>query len=70
MTTAGLVKFITRQADICDDCSVVAYDEGIKDWDAQVAFMVDAGDVAYDHVCNAKEDPSAGIQCDCGCRSR
>jgi len=69
MTTAGLVKSITRKADICDDCALIAYDAGIDGWDAQVAFMVDGGDMVDDHLCSAKEDPSAEIQCDCGCRS-
>ena len=69
MTTAGLINSITRKADICDDCALIAYGEGVKEWDAQVAFMVDAGDMAGDHLCSAKEDPSAEIQCDCGCRS-
>ena len=27
--------------DICDDCSLVAYDNGINGWDNQVQFMVD-----------------------------
>jgi len=70
MTTAGLITYITRKADICDDCATVAYDQGINEWDAQVTFMVDAGDMVDEHLCSAKEDPSAEIQCDCGCRSR
>ena len=70
MTTQGLINYVinkNRKPDICDDCALVAYDEGIDSWDAQVAFMVTAGDMAYDHLCTAKEEPSIGIQCDCGC---
>ena len=72
MTTAGLINYVTdknRKPDICDDCALVAYDEGIDSWDAQVAFMVNVGDMASDHLCSAKDEPSLGIQCDCGCRT-
>jgi len=59
----------TKRLDICDDCSLVAYDEGIKGWEAQVEFMVIIGSEAYDHVCNAREEPDLDIQCDCGCNA-
>lgn len=70
MTTQGLVNYMTsksRKLDICDDCALVAYDEGIQGWDEQVTFMVNAGDMAYDHVCAKRENPSDGFFCDCGC---
>ena len=73
MTTQGLFNYVInkdKKADICDDCSLVAYDGGIEGWDAQVDFMVMMGADVYDHLCTAKEEPSIGIQCDCGCRSR
>ena len=62
-------KNMTRNADICDDCALIAYDKGVSGWDAQVAFMVNAGDMVDEHLCIAKEEPSSGVQCDCGCRS-
>ena len=65
--------------DICDDCSLVAYDNGIGydydefdkagAWQAQVEFMLDAGALVADHECTAKTEPDLNIQCDCGCRS-
>ena len=56
MTTQGLFNYVInkdKKADICDDCSLVAYDAGIEGWDAQVDFMVMMGADAYDHLCNA-----------------
>ena len=53
--------------DICDDCATVAYDMGIPGWNAQVETMVTLGSELADHLCTAKEEPSIGIQCDCGC---
>ena len=73
MTTQGLFNYVInkdRKPDICDDCSLVAYDEGIESWDAQVDFMVMMGADVYDHLCNAKEEPSLNIRCNCGWRSR
>ena len=72
MTTQGLFNYVInkdRKPDICDDCSLVAYDGGIEGGDAQVDVMVMMGADVYDHLCTAKEEPSIGIQCDCGCRS-
>ena len=71
MTTKGLIDYVINKnskPDICDDCSLVAYDEGIEGWEAQVDFMVMIGGEVYDHVCTAREEPSLGIKCDCGCR--
>ena len=56
-----------RKTDICDDCSLVAYDMGVEGWDAQIETMVLLGSELADHLCTAKEEPSIGIQCDCGC---
>jgi hypothetical protein len=70
----------TRDMNICDDCSMPAYDLGIggnelldDDWDhrkawvKQVAFMVTMGEEMPDHECTAKMEPDLNIQCDCGC---
>ena len=54
--------------DICDDCSLVAYDNGINGWDNQVEFMVEIGKDIYDHECTAKIEPDLNINCHCGCR--
>ena len=70
-----------RDMNICDDCSLPAYDLGIggneflldDDWDhrkawvAQVAFMVMTGEEMPDHECTAKMEPDLNIQCDCSC---
>ena len=69
-----------RDMNICDDCSLPAYDLGIggnelldDDWDhrkawvKQVAFMVTMGEEMPDHECTAKMEPDLNIQCDCGC---
>ena len=56
-----------RKTDICDDCSLIAYDMGISGWDNQVETMVTLGRELPDHLCTAREEPSIGIQCDCGC---
>ena len=72
MTTQGLFNMLirartNRKLDICDDCSLVAYDEGIEGWEAQVDCMVMIGGEAPDHICAAREEPSIDIWCDCGC---
>ena len=54
--------------DICDDCSLVAYDNGINGWDNQVQFMVEIGKDSYVHECTAKIEPDLNINCHCGCR--
>jgi len=56
-----------KKTDICDDCSLVAYDMGVEGWESQVETMVTLGSELADHLCTAKEEPSIGIQCDCGC---
>jgi hypothetical protein len=70
MTTLGQVEYTVSRSikhDICDDCALVAYDEGIQNWDEQVTFMVNVGDMANDHVCARREYPSDDFSCDCGC---
>ena len=54
--------------DICDDCSLVAYDNGINGWDNQVQFMGESRKDIYDHECTAKIEPDLNINCHCGCR--
>jgi len=69
-----------RDMDICDDCSLPAYDLGIggnelldddwdhrKAWRAQVAFMVTTGEEMPDHACSAQMEPDLDLQCDCSC---
>ena len=57
-----------KAAEICDDCATVAYDRGVvDDWNLQVEMMVTLGDELPDHLCTAKEEPSIGIECRCGC---
>ena len=56
-----------RKLDICDDCSLPAYDAGIDGWAAQVQTMVTIGGELPDHLCTAREEPDLDIQCDCGC---
>jgi hypothetical protein len=59
---------VPAKTDICDDCSLVAYDMGVEGWDAQVEVMVDLGRELPDHVCTARDEPELEIQCDCACR--
>jgi hypothetical protein len=37
-------------------------------WQAQVDFMVSAGDIFSDHACSAQTEPELQIRCNCGCR--
>ena len=84
MTTQGLFNYMAnkdRKPDICDDCSMVAYDNGIGydnpdeydkaeagSWQAIVDFMVELGGELQDHECTTTTEPDMNIQCDCGCR--
>ena len=54
---------------VCDDCALVAYDQGAQSWDDQVALMVMMGDMVEDHLCSKTEEPDLDIQCNCGCRN-
>ena len=66
-TDKELAMTVERKLDICDDCSLPAYDAGVKGWDAQVQTMVMIGAELADHLCTAKEEPDLDIQCDCAC---
>ena len=59
---------VPSKTDICDDCSLVAYDMGIQGWDAQVETMIELGADLPDHECTAQIEPELEIHCDCSCR--
>ena len=51
---------------VCDECLLVAYDEGIYDGEEQARVMVEMGADVQDHTCESVEEPD--ITCFCGCR--
>ena len=55
-------KLNTYKTEVCDSCSLIAYDEG---FDGDI--MIELGEMIEDHLCDATEEP--GIICACGCRT-
>jgi hypothetical protein len=54
---------MTEKMKICDDCSMIAYDNNLPS-DA----MFTLGDIVEDHICSMREDPEAFIgKCSCPC---
>ena len=53
---------------VCDDCLLVAYDEGFMSYEEQAKVMIELSADVPDHNCEAVDEPD--IECDCGCRGR
>ena len=61
---------MAQPREVCDDCLMVAYDEGVDDGEAQITLMVTTGSELPDHECILSDDePDDGWVCDCTCRS-
>ena len=55
---------------VCDDCLMVAHDQGITGCVPQAAFMQEFGAEGPDHLCEMSlgTEDRGRTQCDCGCR--
>ena len=53
---------------VCDECLMVAYDNGIEG-DQQQTMMIEMGGDVEDHLCEMVEEPEL-INCLCACRRR
>ncbi len=66
-------KAVTREdVDVCDDCLMVAYDNGFVGYEAQASAMVLLGREIEDHDCIRSIEPemvAAGeAKCECSCQ--
>ena len=66
---AGRDTVNASDARVCDDCLLVAYDNGIPTRAEQELVMIELGADVEDHLCETVESGGA-VSCACGCRER
>ena len=54
---------------VCDDCVNIAWDNGIRGYNAQASAMMELGADVEDHTCEEVETDGE-VKCLCACRTR